>query len=140
MDSFYITPDNYNTAQQNGITAHLLTNRVRTYGWDIIKATTTTPRPLNTNQEWRDIAKENNISSSIFSHRVSTGMSMEKASSMPVMDKATLINNMAIAKRKYPKEYEDLAVSNGISVKTFCKRMSRRWGLVEAATRPMKGS
>jgi len=136
--SFYISPTHYKTAAQNGISTRLLTDRVRILGWSIERATKDPPKKQSNRKEWIDIAMKNNIPPSVFYERVSNRMSPEQASTMPVMDKETLINNIAIAKRKYPKEYEDMATTNGIGKKTFVSRMFRRWNPLEAATTPVK--
>lgn len=136
--TFWITPENYSTAEQNGISAKLLTDRVRSFGWDLKRATTNPPRELLHRKEWVAIAKANNILPRVFYHRVNKGMSQEQASTIPVMDKQTAINNLAIKKRKYPKEYEEMAVANGINKKTFISRMHRKWKPLEAATVPVK--
>jgi len=137
--NFYIPPTAYEIASQNGISTRLLTDRVRILGWSIERATKDPPRKQRDWKKWTGIAKENNISLSAFYRRVNElGMSLDDASTMPVMDKETLINNIAIAKRKYPKEFEDIAAANGIGKKTFVSRMFRRWNPLEAATTPVK--
>lgn len=138
MNTFYITPTDYETAKHNGINARLATDRVRTLGWNIERAITSKPRQTTDKRKWTDLAKLNNISRGAFYGRVARGMSMDQASTTPVMDKKTLINNIAIAKRKYPKEYEDMAVANGINKNAFVSRMKRKWNVLDAATRPMK--
>ena len=136
--NFYISPTEYEEAKRNGISQRLLTDRVRILGWNIEKAMTIPPKKQDNRKEWIDIAMKNNIPPSVFYERVSNGTSPEQASTMPVMDKKTLIDNIAIAKRKYPKEFEDIAAANGIGKKTFVSRMFRRWNPLEAATTPVK--
>lgn len=41
--------------------------------------------------------------------------------------------------RKYPKEYTDLALANGMSIITFYSRLKKGWSYKEAATIPLKG-
>jgi len=136
---FYISPTAYETAKQNGISARLLTDRVRTLGWSVERATKDPPRKQGDWKKWVDVAKSNNISSGTFYRRISeSGMEPEQAATMPIMDTKTKINNIAIAKRKYPKEYEEMALANGIRKKTFVSRMFRKWDVLEAATVPVK--
>jgi len=137
--NFYIPPTAYETAKQNGISTRLLTDRVRILGWSIERATKDPPRKQGDWKKWTGIAKVNNISLSAFYSRVNElGMSPDDAATIPVMGKKTSINNIAIAKRKYPKEFEDIAAANGIGKKTFVSRMFRRWNPLEAATTPVK--
>jgi len=137
--NFYIPPTAYETAKQNGISTRLLTDRVRILGWSIERATKDPPRKQGDWKKWVAIAKENNIPSGTFYRRINeSGMGPEQAATMPIVDTKTKINNIAIAKRKYPKEYEDMAAANGISKKTFVSRMFRRWNPLEAATKPVK--
>ena len=136
--SFYISPQDYSTAERNGISARLLTDRVRVWGWDKRKAMINKPKKQTPRKEWLDIARVNGISTASFYKRVNNGMSPEKASTIPLMDKETKINNMAAVKRKYPKAYEDTAVANGISKKTFVTRMRRGWSAFRAATTPVR--
>jgi len=136
---FYITPTHYETAKQNGISTRLLTDRVRILGWSIERATKDPPRKQGDWKKWTGIAKANNISLSVFYRRVNElGMSPDDAATISMMSKITLISNIAIAKRKYPKEYEDMALTNGIGKKTFVSRMFRKWNPLEAATKPVK--
>ena len=113
--NFYIPPTAYETAKQNGISTRLLSDRVRILGWSIERATKDPPRKQGDWKKWVDVAKENNIPPGTFYRRISeSGMRPEQAATIPIVDTKTKINNIAIAKRKYPKEYEDMALANGI--------------------------
>ena len=137
--NFYIPPTAYEAAKQNGISTRLLTDRVRVLGWSIERATRDPPRKQGDWGKWVDVAKANNISSGTFYRRVNeSGMQPEQAATMLKMDKQTRIGNIAIAKRKYPKELEDIAAANGIGKKTFVSRMFRKWNPLEAATTPVR--
>jgi len=137
--NFYIPPTAYETAKQNGISTRLLSDRVRILGWSIERATKDPPRKQGDWKKWVDVAKENNIPPGTFYRRISeSGMRPEQAATIPIVDTKTKINNIAIAKRKYPKEYEDMALANGIGKKTFVSRMFRKWNPLEAATKPVK--
>jgi len=137
--NFYIPPTAYETAKQNGISTRLLTDRVRILGWSIERATKDPPRKQKDWKKWTGIAKANNIPYGTFYRRINeSGMGPEQAATMPIVDTKTKINNIAIAKRKYPKEFEDMALANGIGKKTFVSRMFRKWNPLEAATTPVK--
>ncbi|SPF51190.1 conserved hypothetical protein [Candidatus Desulfosporosinus infrequens] len=135
--SFYINPDKYAMAAQNGINERVVTARVRDLAWSIERAITT---PVNYHKwgEWLIIAERNGISRSLFYSRVTRGgMSPKEASEIPSIERDTIIKIMAEKKRKYPKEYEDIAVRNGISKGTFVTRMGRGWSAEIAATTPI---
>jgi len=137
--NFYIPPTAYEIANKNGISTRLLTDRVRILGWSIERAKKDPPRKQGDWKKWTGVAKENNIPLSAFYRRVNElGMSPDDAATIPMMGKRTLIDNIAIAKRKYPKEYEDMALANGIGKKTFVSRMFRKWDPLEAATKQVK--
>lgn len=89
--TYYITPDNYETAATNGIRAHLLNWRVRGGGWNIERATTTPPRSQNKYTRWLKIAKQNGICNQTFYGRVRKGMEPEQAATMPVMTMAEIV-------------------------------------------------
>ena len=135
---YYVTPDNYSTALQHGISANLLTKRVRDYAWSIERATTKKPQQKNKWNGWLEVAKQNNIVHATFHTRMfRDGMSPEKAATTPLMSNIKTLEKMTEGKRKYQKEYRDLAKENGISIYTFGDRMRRGWTLMESATRPL---
>jgi len=135
---FYITPEQYKIAAQNGISASLLTERVRALAWDIKRATTTPPRRQVSWASWIEIAKKNGIRPDTFRSRVNRqGMTPEQAATTPAMPREEIVKAMAKIRRKYPKHYEDMAVDNGITRDAFRSRMKRGWGPKKAATVPM---
>lgn len=100
--TYYITPDQYDTALTNGITAHLLNYRVRAGGWGIEKATTIPPREQKY-KHWLVIAKQNGICNQTFYGRVRKGMDPEQAAIIPVMTMAEIIE---LAHRKFKRVEE----------------------------------
>lgn len=137
--SYYITPENFNTALANGICENTLIKRVRTHGWDIERAITTKPERGKWSK-WIEIAKGNGISPSVFYTRITRDrMSPEVAATASVLSPQENAKRGYESKRKYPKEYEGMALENGISYDSFCYRMRKGWDPIEAATKPMRG-
>lgn len=86
---FYITPDDYERAEANGIRRKALSDRVRSYGWDVDKAVNDKIRvsqPFEpTWQKWREVCEQHGISRRLFYHRIKTGkMSEELAATKPL--------------------------------------------------------
>lgn len=70
----YITPDDYEQAELNGISAQLLEQRVRSFLWDVDKAVMTPKKQQRsfkkTWAKWKEIATENGIDRDAFTNRV----------------------------------------------------------------------
>jgi len=133
---FYITPDHYRIAEQNGICARLVTDRVRVQGWPIEEAITKPSRKANKYGKWTDIAKENNISMDAFYKRVTVlGMSIEKAATMPVMQRRDIIEAMAELKRNntiYPIANIKKAEQKGVKYDSYRWRLRHGWSVEDA--------
>lgn len=68
MYDFYISPNDYQIAEKNGIPTHLVNNRIRDYGWDKQRAITQ-PVQKTDLKEWAKIAKQNGIAYNTFCPR-----------------------------------------------------------------------
>jgi len=106
----YITPDDYATAEKNGISVDVLNQRVRTYLWDVDRAITTPKKKLKcfkkTWAKWREIATENGIDREIFTNRVrSLAWSEEEA--------ATTKKGVR-SRGKWTEEELEIARNNGV--------------------------
>lgn len=95
--SFWITPEHYDIAAQNGISTDLLTRRVRGLAWDMERATTTPPKPRT---KWLGIAKANGIETWTYHYRVRAGWDREKAATTPTMSREAIVELMAQRRRK----------------------------------------
>ena len=66
-NGFYITPDDFETAAQNGIPRNTVISRVNTHGWDIDRAITQPSRKkrvgVTTWNEWKSKSKVSQIHS-----------------------------------------------------------------------------
>lgn len=128
---FYITPEEYKRAAENGIRKRTLEDRIRKYGWSKERALTQPIQRKVERSKWRLIAKENRISEITFSSRVNKyKWDEEKAATEP-------IRVLTGGKRKYSEEVYISLEKNGISRKTFYNRISQGWSLERAMTEKM---
>lgn len=138
---FYITPEDYEIAMVNGISADTLEARIRRYGWDKQRAIADPPRQkLNKNLPVEAIerAAQNGINRRTLSSRVHLlGWDIEKACTEPLFDYSEHQANVNRSRAKYPKEMYELAKVNGISERTFRRRVKNGMEMLEAATKPL---
>lgn len=128
---WYITPEEYRIAENNGIKRDTLEHRIRYHGWDKEKAIT---QPIQSQRKltpWIKLAKENGISKGTFRARVCTyKWTLEKAATTPVGQARN---------RKYPKWVREEISKNGIKYYTFLKRIENGWDLERAYTEKTNG-
>ena len=131
---FYITPEDYETAKQNGIHRRLVYQRVNN-GWDIDRAITEpiSKRCLKNGlwDKWKDKAV---VCRSTFSSRIRLGMTPEEAAL------TTKITHQEVDKRQRTCTDEQLAIaeSNGISKAVLSQRInSYNWAIEKAITTPV---
>ena len=135
---FYITPEEYEHAAKKGIRPALLEVRVRSLCWNKEKAINTPPHTKKSLNEWVDIAAANGICYSTLRYRANRlGWELERAATQPLQDRQAQAKKAYENSRKYPKEYKELAIKNGISERTFHRRLESGWNIETAATRPI---
>ncbi|EJR08744.1 hypothetical protein F8161_24155 [Bacillus cereus] len=127
----WLTDEEYQQAESNGISRRVLYMRMYRYGWELQEALTTPPRTYwhmneGKSNKWLELATENGINSSTFYSRVNNGWDPKDAASIPTR------------KQMDRKELVKIAESNGISVSTFRSRLSYGWEPIKAATTPAK--
>lgn len=134
---FYITPDEYATAQENGISPVLLEQRIRILAWDKSKAMSTPPHIKKPIKDWVKIAEQNGICYSTLRYRINRlGWEPERAATQPLQDRKKQAKKAHESSRKYPKEITDLLGKNNIPYDTFRYRVKAGWDMYEAATKP----
>lgn len=107
----YITQEDYETAEQNGITAELAETRVWIRGWDVDKAITT-PKKVQrcfkkTWSRWKGTAERHGVDRILFTNRVrSLGWNEE--------DAATIEKNQSRRKSMWTEEEKAIAKRNGV--------------------------
>ena len=123
---FYITPEDFRIAEENGISKDTLLSRVRKLGWDVDKAINTpvrakrkfTKEEIKTMEEaitkpkkrgrqyvypewvYRE-ADKNGISYSALGNRIRRGMSLEEACTRKMI---TRLEALEIARKKYKEK------------------------------------
>ena len=120
VNYYYITDEDYEEAQKNGINKDRLQARVLRLGWSIKRAKT---QPImkkkNITDEQLKIAKENGLDRS--------GMTLEEAISRPKKQGMP---------RKFPDWVYEEAQKNGIHYCTVNQRVNMGWSLEKACTEP----
>jgi len=141
LHNYYITPEDYITAEKNGISETQLNARVRVYGWDKRRAMTQPVRKEKDRRKWAKVAEEHGVPYHTFMARVhSKGWSEEKAATTPVLTMKEVGRRRSLKKdSEYDKKYLDMARKNGISRYMFFRRVQTSgWSLEDAATiKPM---
>ncbi|KZL93526.1 hypothetical protein [Clostridium magnum] len=136
---FYITPEEYEMAEANGISKALLEVRIRRLAWNKEKAISISPsRHKRLGSDWIKLAQENGICYSTFKYRANElGWDLERAATQPLQDRKAQAKQAYEKSRKYPKEFKELAEKNGISERTFHRRLESGWDIETAATKPI---
>ncbi len=117
---YYITPEEYKIAEENGICNRLLYQRMFE-GWNKKRAMTEPPQKRKLTAEHFKIAESNGISKNTLKHRISQlGWEIEKAITTPII----------IKKNKYL----DQARKNGINENTYYSRIEQGWSKEDAST------
>mgnify|MGYP001314855408 FL=1 len=136
---WYITPEEYETAAANGISAGTLETRIRRLGWPKELAMTKPPRKLSKiPREIVELAQRNDIPYQTLYWRIYAGWAPERAATEPVADRAERIRRAHDARRKIPADIIELANQNGVKYTTLYKRVSEMgWDPMTAATTPI---
>lgn len=135
--NFYITPEEYERAEQNGIKPALLEVRIRSLAWNKERAVTTPPhKKKKLDKEWIKVASNNGICYSTFKYRVNElGWTQERAATQALQDRKKQAKKASEASRVYPVKYIKKATKNGIPYDTFRHRIYLGWDPEEAATK-----
>ena len=126
---FYITPEDFEKAKENGIHKETVITRVRKLGWDVDKAITKPARKKRkfTKEEIK-IMEENGIDRNTTVCRLNYGWTVEEAISKPKKQGRQYI---------YPEWVYEEADKNGISYSALGNRIRRGMSLEEACTKKM---
>ena len=127
---FYITPEDFEKAKENGIPKDTVLTRVRMLGWDVDKAITKPPRKIRkfTKEEIRTM-EENGIDRNTVSCRLNYGWTLEEAISRPKKPGRQYI---------YPEWVYEEANKNGIAYGTVNSRIKDGWDMKRACTERVK--
>ena len=124
---FYITPEDFRIAEENGISKDTLLSRVRKLGWDIDKAITKPVRVKRkfTKEEIKTM-EENGVNQNIAANRMYWGWTLEEA-----ITKSKKKGRQYV----YPEWVYKEADKNGISYSALGNRIRRGMSLEEACTK-----
>lgn len=135
---FYITPDEYKQAEENGVDPENLNRRVRLLGWKKDKAINTPLRKITDRSYWAGVAKGNGISYYTFTSRINIyGWDEERAATEAQQDFEAARNKGTDSIRKFPRIVMMLAEENGIAYHTVRARIKKGWNFYDAATSPV---
>ncbi|MCW6075494.1 hypothetical protein LAV44_09155 [Clostridium sporogenes] len=138
---YYITPEEYKIAENNGISKANVEQRIRAYGWSKKDALEIPVKKRGIiPKKYKEMCKKNNIPIGTFYNRLyGLKWSMEKAATEEIMDMETKAQNFVNRLRKYPLEWIEKAKKNGISEYNFRRRVREyNWSYEKAATTPVK--
>ena len=124
---FYITPEDYKIAEENGISKDTLLCRVRKLGWDVDKAITKPVREKRkfTKEEIKTM-EENGVDRNTASCRLKWGWTLEEALTKPKKRGRQYV---------YPEWVYKEADKNGISYSALGNRIRSGMSLEEACTK-----
>ena len=124
---FYITPEDYKIAEENGISKDTLLSRVRKLGWDVDKAIT---KPVRVKRKFTEeeikTMEENGIDRNVAAGRRYWGWTLEEA-----ITKSKKKGRQYV----YPEWVYKEANKNGISYSALGNRIRRGMSLEEACTK-----
>lgn len=134
---FYITPEEYQIAEQNGISAATLEVRVRSLAWQKERAINTPPHEKHRLGDWVKVAEQNGICYRTLVYRANQlGWDIERAATQPLQNLRAQAEFARERDRVYPLDILETASRNGINYDTFRGRVKRGWSMEEAATKP----
>ena len=124
---FYITPEDFKIAEENGIPEYVVTTRVRKLGWDVDKAIT---KPVRVKRKFTEeeikTMEENGIDRNTVSCRLQWGWALGEAITKPKKRGRQYV---------YPEWVYKEADKNGISYSALGNRIRRGMSLEEACTK-----
>lgn len=130
---YYVTPDDYETAEKNGIDKLLVYQRVNN-GWDVDRAIT---EPVNTWclhngiwDQWKDKAV---VCYKTFASRLNRGMTPKEAATTPKISRA----EVGKRQRRYTDEQLARAEANGLKKHNLSYRINvLKWDIERAINTP----
>lgn len=84
MNDYYLTPEDYEAAEANGINQQTAYRRFYQLNWSKERAITQKPRKLNKYTEWVKLAEQKGIKHNTFLNRLARGWDLEKAATTPL--------------------------------------------------------
>jgi len=137
----YLTPEDFDIAEKNGIHRVLAHNRFYHNGFSKERAITQRVKNQGTEwSKWKEVAESNGICFETFNTRLECNYEPERAATEKPMTKIELAENMRKKKkRKVSDELIQRAKENGISYNTLFYRLVKskhKWSEEDAVTIP----
>lgn len=142
MGQEYLTPEDFASAELNGVSKNVARNRFYNLGWSK-QRTINTPCTRDTSAErtrWRQIAERNGIPRSTFNDRICKGKwDYERAATTPVMSKTERAEEARKSNYSvFTPEQAEVAESYGIPLSTARHRVRQYgWSVQRAITTPV---
>ena len=136
---FYITPEEYEIAAQNGISRKTLDYRVRDLAWKKEKALHHPVRKQRHDLKyWLAIAERHGVGKEALKSRRRRGMSLEVAATTPILSKEEAFKRRCEAiPRRFSDEELQTAKTNGVSRQTLSYRVIKLgWSRKDAINTP----
>ncbi|SDJ20547.1 hypothetical protein SAMN04488123_12051 [Natribacillus halophilus] len=132
---YYITPEEYEEAERNGIGKKTLDSRIRVYGWRKKRAITEKTQRRTKRGKYLKIAENNGINPQTFYNRVNIhGWSEDDAATRPKVDPAITIEKNGRQQRKTTDDILKKAAENNIPRSTLFARIEKGYDMETAAT------
>jgi hypothetical protein len=130
----YLTPEDYEIAERNGIPRSYATSRFYTKNWSRERAITEPVKKQSGNwKKWKETCKKTGITRSSFNRRIEKGMTPEEAATTPPVDP-----KKRAKRRLLTDEQVEIAKQNGIGYSTLVVRISQyKWPIEKAITKPV---
>lgn len=129
----YLTPEDYELAEKNGISRDLAYRRFYENCWEKERAITQPKRGTTSVwKQWREIAEANGIRESTFYSRLNIGLNPEEAATKE------LSKNGSGGSKHFSDEILQMAATNGITPRRLYSRVFEcKWDVIKAATTPI---
>ena len=138
--NIFITTEQYETAEKNGISKAHVWQRVNVGGWGIERAITQPIKKKNKEKTaWAKKAQQYGVSKDLFYARAKSGWDFEKAATTPPMPRKEACRIASQKKRTVLSlEEEQTAIENGIPIGTVRMRIKQYgWSKERAITEPV---
>lgn len=136
---YYITDEDYATAEKNGISRRAVWYRVHDKGMDIDTAITLPMRSREDMKEYTEIAEEHGVPRAVFYNRKHRGMDLLEAATKPVMNRKDAMHKArSVGNNLFTREEIEQAEANGVKYPTLYNRHKRLgWSKERAMTEPV---
>ncbi|OLN21886.1 hypothetical protein BTO30_12365 [Domibacillus antri] len=139
---YYITPDDWETAERNNLNRSTVRSRVNTYGWDIDRAVTTPANPIKRyafTKEEKELMDKNGLKLNTVYCRIRRGWDRREAVTTPAM---SLEQAGKIARKvnctRFTEEQLIVMEQNGTPYNTAFNRVAKLgWSVEEAISTPV---